>query len=279
MTQLQPLREAVYSVAESAAAYLPNLLTAVVMLAAGWLLSRMLAATAGKLLRRLRLDQLLEKAGWTEALAGAKIETSPSKIISRLVFWIVFVVFLVLAVENLGLGLTALPLRSFIAYLPRLLGAVLLLFVGLTLAMLLGNAVGTSLAKIHFEQHRLLANAARGLVLLVTFMAMFENLGFDVAFLTRTVTNLLTLFAAGLVITFALGSREAARNILSGYYARERFQAGDRLQLPEGEGCLEEIGTLTSEIRLAEGSLVVPNSRLVETAVHRIEQGTGGADG
>ncbi len=272
MNQMQPLTDAFHRLAERAVAFLPHVLSAVILLAFGWLVSRLLAGGTRRLARRLGLDAALERAGWAEALARANVRTPPSEITARLVFWIVFVIFLVLAAENLELGLTAVPLRAFIEYLPRILGAVLLLFVGSAVAGILGSAVAASLAKIDFAQHKLLGSLVRVLILLFTVMMAIEHLGFDVTFLTTTVTNLVTIFAAGIAVTFALGGREVARNMLAGYYARERFRAGDVLALPEGEGRLEGIGTLNSVISLEEGSLVVPNSRLVDTCGRRVEK-------
>jgi len=251
---------------------LPHLIAGVVMLATGWLVSRLLAAASRRLARRLRLDELMETAGWGDAFSRANIKARPSDLIARLVFWILFLVFLVLAVENLGLELTAVPLRAFIEYLPRLLGAVLLLFVGSFVAVAVGSALGVSLAKIDFAQHKMLAGIVRSLLLIVTFVATVEHLGFDMSLLSATLVNLVTIAAAGLAIAFALGGRTVARNLLSGYYARERFRAGDLLELAEGRGELAAIGNVNSEIELEDGSLVIPNSRLVETTIKRVSE-------
>ncbi len=269
MNQLQPLQQALHHLTTKAIQLLPHLITGLLMLAVGWLLARLLAGAARQLARRLKLDAAMETAGWTDAFGRANIQARPSAMVARLVFWVVFLFFLVLAVENLGLGLTAVPLRAFVGYLPRLLGAVLLLFVGSLLAVAVGTALDASLARIEFARHRTLAGLVRGLILVVTAVAAIEHLGFDISLFTATVINLVTIVAAGLAITFALGGREVTRNILAGYYAKERFRVGDRLEIPEGQGELVAIGTVNAEIELDEGSLVVPNSLLLETAVKR----------
>ena len=270
MSQLQPLQQAFRHLMSETINFLPNLIAGVMMLAVGWLISWLVAGGSRRLVRRLRLDEVMNKAGWTDAFSRANVKTLPSEMVARLVFWVLFLFFLVLAVENLGLELTAVPLRAFIEYLPRLLGAVLLLFVGSFVAVVIGSAFGASLARIDFVQHKLFAAIMRTMILIVTFVATVEHLGFDISMLTTTLTNLVTIAAAGLAIAFALGSRDATRNMLAGYYARERFRTGDRLELPDGRGELVAIGTLNSEIELEGGSLVIPNSMLVETAVKRL---------
>ncbi len=268
--QLDPARRAFEALFDQVVTYLPNLLAALLLLAVGWLVSRLLGGAAKRLVRRLNLDDGLDRTGWRETLERARIKLAPSEIVGRMVFWIVQLVFVVLAVENLGFGLTAIPLRSFIAYLPRVVGAVLFLFLGAVVAGFLSKAFGAALSRLEFSQHRALAGVVQGLILLVTFLAVFDHLGFDVGFLSATLGNLLTILAAALALAFVLGSREVARNMLSGYYARERFRAGDRVKLDANVGELQGIGTLTSVVRTAEGDLVFPNHRLVESNVMKI---------
>lgn len=275
MNQLQPFQQALQHLTAELIRFLPNLITGLLMLAAGWLLGKLLAGAARQLARRLRLDAVMESAGWADALSRAEIKARPSDLVGRLVFWVVFLCFVVLAIENFGLGLTAVPLRTFVGYLPRLLGAVLLLFVGSLAAVLVGKAIDASLARIDFAQHKLLAGFVRGLILVVTLVETIEHLGFEISLFTATLTNLVTIVAAGLAITFALGGREVTRNMLAGYYAREKFRIGDRLALPEGQGELISIGTVSSEIELDDGNLVVPNHRLLESAVKRLPDSPG----
>ncbi len=271
MTQLQPFQDAILGLTERTIAYLPTLLAALLLIVLGGFLSRLLATGTRHVIQHLEFEEVMNRAGWSAALDRAGVKISPSEIVARLVFWSVFLVFLVLGVQNLGFELTAVPLWGLLEFLPRLLGAVLLLFLGSAIASLVSSAVGTGLARVNFAQDRLLARLVRGLILLITFVAAVENLGFDLDFLTSTLLNLVSIFAAALAITFALGGRDVARNLLAGYYARERFGSGDRLRFDEGEGELVGIGTLNVEIKTHEGTLVVPNARLIESTVHRLD--------
>ncbi len=274
MTQFRPFNRALESLIERCIDSLPNFLTAIALFLGGWLLARLAASASRHLARHLEFDQVIENAGWTEAFDRNGITIKPSEFVARLVFWSMLAVFVVLAAQNLGLVITALPLKSFLAFLPRMLGAVLLLFFGSAIAGVVSSGLGATLARLGFDQHKLMAGATRGIILLITLTTAIEHLGFDLSLLTSTLINLLTIFAAALGVTFALGGRDVARNLLAGYYARERFTSGDILQLEEGSGELVSIGTLTSEIRTESGSLVFPNSRLTDTAVTKLNPDT-----
>lgn len=271
MSQLHPIRDAFIHFLERCIAFLPNLLTTSLLLILGWVLGRLLAAGARHLIRKLRFDQVLEKAGWTEALERNGVAAAPSELVARLIHWTVGFVFAVLAVQNLGLALEALPVESFLEFLPRVLGAILLLFLGSVVAGVVSGALGTALAKIRFSQHKLISNGMRAAILLITLTMAIEHLGFDLSLFTGLMVNLLTIFAAALAFTFALAGRQPARNLLAGYYARERFTPGQVLELDDGKGHGEllGIGTLTSEIRTESGTVIFPNSILIETPIRR----------
>lgn len=77
----------------------------------------------------------------------------------------------------------------------------------------------------------------------------------------------MAIVIAGLVLAFAWGGREVARNVLAGHYVRENYRMGDHLAVDGYAGRVEEVGTLSSRLATEDGSVMVPNSRLVETSV------------
>ena len=280
MNRLQSASQVFEVLLDKMVAFLPGLLVGLFLIFIGWALGRFLAMGAKHLMRLLKFSEVMERAGWSRALADAEVTASPADFVGRLVFWGVFIVFLILGADNFGLRLAVIPLDGLIAFVPRILGAVVLLFLGSVIAGVAGGAVGTALARIDFEHHRVLAGLARGLVLLVTIMMAIEHLGFEIDFLADTLTNLLTIVVAAVAIAFAFGSREIARNVLAGYYARERFLAGDHVRLAEGEGEIVGIGTISTEVETPEGGAwIIPNHRLVESAVHKGKPDPGDAAG
>jgi len=251
---------------------LPSLLAALVILFLGWLASWLLALVARLLSQRFDLDRVIDEAGWTAALRQARIASAPSKLVGRLVFWLAFAVAAILAVDTLDIDSAAVPLGTFLAFLPRVLGAVLLVFAGAVVSTVLSRAVEAGLAGIHFAQHRLAAAICRTMILLITVVAAIEHLGFDVTLLNGLLINSITMIVAAFAVTFALGGKDAARNMLAGYYARESFAPGDLVTVARTTGTIRAIGTLVTEIEV-EGKddelLVIPNSKLVASSVRR----------
>lgn len=271
MQWFDSIRRAVDELIQQVVGFLPNLFAAILLLAVGWTAGRLLAAGATRVVRRIKLDAEIDQGSWREAMKRAGVQLTPSEIVGRVVFWTVLLVFVAMAVENLGIALTAVPLRSFVGYLPRILGAVLILFLGAVLAGVLGKAFSAGLAGLDLAQHRIVAKAAQGLVFLVTFLAAFDHLGFDVTLLSSTISNLITIFGAAMALAFVLGGRDVARDMLAGYYVREQYKVGSNLRVGEAEGELLGIGTLSSTIKVPDGDLVIPNHSLIEKQIMRID--------
>ncbi len=260
-------REAIASLVERLVVSAPTFLLGLFLFVAGWLAGRVAASISRRIFRRVGIERLIEDSGLKQKLEQAGIVTPLSDIFGRLIFWIVFLMFAILGLQRLGIDFSVLPVDRIFTYLPRLLGAILLLIFGALAAEIGGRAVQTAAAGLGVQFHKSLGTAARGLLLAIVVILMMEELGFDVTILSSTVINLITILAAGFILTFAIGGREVARNALSGYYVRENLKMGDSIQIGEISGSLEAIGTLGSEIATEGGTVIVPNSMLLESTV------------
>ena len=251
--------------------YVPTALAVVAVLLIGWIIARFLAALARRLARRLELDDIVQSSELARGMEQAKITRSASELIGILVFWLVFLSFGLVVLENLGLSVAILPMQGLIGFLPRLLAAILILVLGAFLAEIAGKATQATSASMGVEFHRGLGKAARALVLITAVIIAVDQLGFNVSLLTSLVINTATIIIAGLALAFGLGGREIARNVLAGYYARDVYHLGDRLVIDGQEGKLDAIGTLNAEMTIPSGRLVIPNTRLTESKIEVLD--------
>jgi hypothetical protein len=248
-------------------AWLPTVLVVIVLLILGWVFARLISALTQRLLRRLKVDGIFEHVGLAEGFTKAGITRSASELIGLVIFWLVFLSFILLALEQFGLMAVVLPLQGLISYLPRLLASALVLIVGAFLAQFLGRVSQATAAGMGIEFHQPLGQFVQVLLLVVTVILAVDQLGFNLTLLTETFTNLLTVVVAGLVLAFALGARSVAGNILAGYYAREQFSLGEQIVVDDQEGTLEAIGTLNAEIAAGDDRIFIPNIRMIERQV------------
>lgn len=124
----------------------PKLLGFLVILFIGWLIAKALAKAVGFLLKRIGFDRLVEKSGLNAMLARSSFD--PANLLVKLVYYFVLLIVLQLAFGAFGPGNPVSNLlNDIIAYLPRVLVAVVLVFISAAIARgardLVTSALGT----------------------------------------------------------------------------------------------------------------------------------------
>lgn len=122
----------------------------IVYLALAFLVAALAQIIVVGLLKLLKLDKKFDKWGINEGRVGTSLS-----LIGKLVFLVVFLLFLPPALNALGLSSVAGPLSgiasSIVSYLPNLLGAGILLYVGILLAMIIGQLLAVLLSKTKID--------------------------------------------------------------------------------------------------------------------------------
>jgi small-conductance mechanosensitive channel len=266
---IEIITDALIEIFNRIAAFLPNLVGALALLLIGWLLALLAQWITRRMLARLGFDRLTKQVGVADALAGAGIKSHASHLVSRVIYWLLLLTFLMTAVESLGLTTAATALHALVAYLPRVLGAAIVLVGGALIGQFLGKGAQALAAGSGVEFHAVVGRAVQYTVLAMAAILAVDQLGLNTTLLNDVLGNLLTVGGAGLALAFALGSREAVRNILAGFYAKEMFVIGQIVEVDGHTGRLEAIGPLKAEIAAEEDglSVTVPNSALMDERV------------
>jgi len=264
---LEMITSALTEMLSRVAAFLPNLVDALLVLLVGWLLAWLAQRIVRRVLTGLGLDHLAERAGVTGILTRAGITMPASYLVGRALYWLLLVTFLMVAVDSLGLTAAAAALQALVAYLPRVLGAAIVLVGGALLGQFLGKGAQALAAGSGIEFHAALGRAVQYIILAITMILAVDQLGLNTTLLNDVLGNLLAVAGAGLALAFALGSREAVRNLLAGFYAKDLFEIGQTVELDGYRGTLEAIGPLKALIVATEGNITVPNSALIDGRV------------
>jgi hypothetical protein len=251
------------------AGFLPNLVGMLVILLVGWALSRLTAGLFRRLLHRAGLDRGAERLGVTETLRRAGLALAPSEMVSRLVFWMLMLTFLLSAVETLGLEAVTATIDRLIAYLPNVIAAAFIVVVGLLLARFVQNLVSSGAATANLVYARQLGSAAHGAVVVMVGVLTAQQLGVDTQLLMTVITAVIAASALAIGLAFALGSREIVGAILAGHYIRQSLAEGDVIEFEDRKGRVERIGPVDTLLRDGESSWSVPNVKLLRETIGR----------
>lgn len=247
---------------------LPNLFGAVLILLLGIIVAMVLKKISQTLLRRVGLDRISNKAGVSDVMQDAGLVKRPSILAGKMMFWLVLFVFMVPAANMLGLTDLVNLFKSFIAFLPKIITALVIIIFGMMFAQFLRRTIMEKPATIGSNSAKTLGNLVYGIMVTVIVLVALEQLDIE----TVLLHNIIMLVVAGIMLTLAvslgLGSREVAHNLLAGIYAREQFKQGDVIQLDEVTGVVREVSTLSTIIVVDDNEEIsIPNSTLYKHVI------------
>ncbi len=200
----------------------PGVLVAIVLLFVGMLVARGLRAAVDKLLKLARVDEYTDKIKLNELLARLGFGRSPGYILGFLVYWLVILVFLLSAANAVELAAVSQLLERFVLFIPKLIGAVLVVAGGLLLGHFIGEIVRNAATTNKLQGAVALSKAARFVVVVFAATMALEQIGIDTSLLASSVQIILGTVGLGLAIAFGLGGKDAAAEIIKNLAEKRR---------------------------------------------------------
>jgi hypothetical protein len=191
--------------------FLPQLVVAILVLVAGWIIGGILGNIIKKAFHTLKLDTALDKAGVDDLSARAGYEFKPGQFVGSLVKWFTVLVFAVVAFDILGLGqVTVFAREVVLGYLPQVFAAALILFVGVIVAQMAKDLLMGALRGAGSESVVLYGKLAYALVLAFTIMAVMNQLQIAAELVQILFMGVVFALSLGSALAFGLGGRDAA---------------------------------------------------------------------
>ena len=215
------LDHAMQELARSFAHFLPRLLAMLIIALLGFLIAYGLKVILRGILRIVKFDRLADNAGTTQLLNKLALPSS-SELLSRVVFWVVWLGFILLGVQVLGIvGLQEYVSRFFL-FLPRLFVALFIVFFGLVAASFFSRAALLAAVNADSPSPRLLATLIRTIIVLFAVTMAFEQLGVAERTILVAFSIAFGALMLGLAIAFGTGGRDLARDFLERRFLKEK---------------------------------------------------------
>lgn len=268
-TLLERLTKAFTDFLDSVVAWTPRIAVALVLLIVAIIAAKIAERITRTLVRRLKFDAVLGKVGLDQVLQRMGIRASLDRVIPRIVYFLLLILFARTASDALGLGAISAAMGAFFAYLPNLIAAVLILVVGSAAAQFVGRAVSGAAQNAGIEFADSLGSLVSGLVLFVLGIMAIGQLQLDTEIVRLVSTCVLAGFALAFGLSFGLGTKDITRNILAGFYARKVFKVGEEIEVRGERGTLRSI-TPTQVLFEQEGQVIaVSNSVFLDEVVKK----------
>jgi small-conductance mechanosensitive channel len=246
---------------------LPSVLVAVGLIAAGWLAALLVKSWSRRLIRGFldRFSQRPEVRGEMERTGMRRLVPD---LMGHLLFWFVLLFFLAAAIETLGLPVITNLLSAVASYLPNVLGALAIVFLGLLAGVVARSGLSALLSKAEVPYASLVGQIVQVAIILVALITGIDQIGIESTFLILVVGIAVATLLGAAALAFGMGARTEVSNILASYYVQKVHRIGQKIRISGIEGRVVRITPTSVEIESDDGLVVIPAKRFSEeTAV------------
>lgn len=220
-------------------------------------------------LTRVGLKAQADRWGVTETLARVGYQRPLAWLLGRVMFFIVLVFVAQVVADSLNLAQISSLLGQFLAFVPRVLVAALILLIGGVAAGHGRRAVVHLARDSGVEYAPILGSLFFGVVVFVLAVMAVNQLQIQTEAIWLMFGWVLAGLALGLGLAFGLGSREIVRNVLAGFYARQIFPIGKEVECGDERGVLVSISPTKALLEQGDQIVTVSNSSLIREVVRQ----------
>ena len=202
----QSLRDSMARVITKIATLVPGLLALVLAVILFTLIAWLLSWVAKRILAAVKFDERTSKQ--TSALSEWAPASTPSTLIVRTIFWGCIVVGVLVGLTAFDASSTSLLAAYLLGYMPRIVGALVLLFAGTIMARFLSRSVLIGAVNLNLQYARLLSTGVRWLVLVLTAAMVLDHLAVGGAIVELAFGILFGGIVLALALAVGLGSRD-----------------------------------------------------------------------
>jgi len=223
---ISELSQALHEIAKDFAHFLPRLIVMLILALVGWVIAYLAKVALRSILRLVKFDKLSENAGTSQLLKKAALP-SATEILSRFVFWVTWLGFILLGVNALGiLGLQQ-QIAGFFLFLPRLFVAIFIMFFGMLAASFFSRAALLAAVNANMPSPRVLSLAVRSIIIVFVLSVVFEELGLAKETMLVAFGIAFGALMLGLAISFGIGGKDLARRFLEKRVVRGKEQENE----------------------------------------------------
>ncbi|BDE07946.1 hypothetical protein WPS_32220 [Vulcanimicrobium alpinum] len=194
-------------------AAIPNILGALILLIIGWVIAGIVGGLVTKLAQGVHVDTVGNRVGVNNFLEKSGSKLKASNVIGEIVKWVVRLVFIEMAAEQLGMPQISIIINQILGFIPNILVAMVILGVGAFLGQLLGAIVRGAASEAMVGNSGLLAKLTSGAVMAFAIIAALNELNVAPVVVNTLYIGLVSALALALGLAFGLGGRETAARL------------------------------------------------------------------
>jgi hypothetical protein len=200
--------------------FLPNLLAAIVIFVVGVVVGSILRRVLIRVLNAVSFERALSTTGIPQALKKTETNLTVSNLLGELLRWFAILIFLIPAVDQLGLGAVNDVLKSLLLYIPNVVVAVIIVAIGAIFAKIARDFVTATATGLGAQLAQIIGEVARWAIIIFAFLAALNQLGVATDLIRILFTGFVAMVAVAGGLAFGLGGKETAERVLKKFFDR-----------------------------------------------------------
>jgi hypothetical protein len=195
--------------------WIPAIVAALIILLIGWFVGKIAGKIIGTIIDKIGLGAALDKTMVGDAVKSSGMTTA--KLFGILVQWFIFIIFVMAAINVLGIELLIDFMNKLVVYIPHLIAGLLLLIVGLILVDFLMDWIGTQLKTREVASGDLIATILRALFSLLIITLALDQMLIDTSIIYTFLEPLAWGLGIGLAVAIGIAVGWGSKDIVADY--------------------------------------------------------------
>ena len=196
---------------QSFVTFLPDLFGGLLILIIGLVVANLLKGILLTLFAFLKLERLFQQS---KAVEKGEVKLW-EEVIAEIVRWTVVILFLIPTLQVWGLSEAITVLNQVLFYIPNVIVAVVIGFVGLISSNLVANVVRRTIKTLGSTTANTLAVFTKSVIVFFTILVVLNQLGVAQDIIRILFTGIIGMLALAGGLAFGLGGKDIARDLLS----------------------------------------------------------------
>ena len=195
--------------------FIPRVIGFLVILIVGLIIATLVAKAFTFLLRKVGFDRLSNRIGLSRFEQRMGVSLDPAGVLGKIVYWFIVLVFLIPAADALGLPAVSNILNTFVAYIPNVFVAILVLFLGTLAATFVADLLRGATATTNVGNPNIFAAIARWAIIGFSALVALEQLQIAPFLINELFGAIVLAAAVAFGLAFGLGGQDSARRWLA----------------------------------------------------------------
>lgn len=200
--------------------YLPQVIGAVLLLVVGYIIAKVAKRVTKKALSKLKFDQTI--ASSPVGIIITKVVDSPARFLSKTAFWLVWLAFISFAVSALSVPALTLFVAGLYSYVPNVIASIVIFLIASTVSA--GSARFMEKVLGNTPTSNILRTVTPSIVMSIAVFMILNQLGIAKDIVNITYLAIMGSLSLGLALSFGLGGRSLAAQILEDAYSNSKHK-------------------------------------------------------